>query len=78
MNHKTYYFVAVAYAFNEFKKYDPNDPNSIDGQKIPYISSRLGFDNSPIKSVAGVPHNPMPEADGTYTFIEFGSTPQIT
>lgn len=78
VNHKTYYYVTVAYAYNQYKQYDPNDPTLLDGQKIPYISSRLSFDNSPIRSVAGVPHNPMPEADGTYTFIEFGSTPQIT
>jgi len=40
VNHKTYYYVAVAYAHNEYKKYDPNDPNALDGQKLPYISSR--------------------------------------
>lgn len=78
VNHKTYYYIAVAYAFNEFKKYDPNDPVQLDGQKIPYISSRLGFDQTAIKAVSAVPHNPMPEADGTYQYIEYGSTPQIT
>ncbi|NBP30597.1 MAG: T9SS C-terminal target domain-containing protein, partial [Flavobacteriia bacterium] len=46
VNHKTYYYVAVAYAFNQFKKYDPNDPLFLDGQKIPYISSRLNFDGT--------------------------------
>ena len=25
VNHKTYYYVAVAYAYNQFKKYDPNN-----------------------------------------------------
>lgn len=78
VNHKTYYFVAVAYAHNEYKKYDPTDGNSLDGQKIPYISSRLSFDGTAIKSVPAVPHNPTPEADGTAQNIEYGSSPIIT
>lgn len=78
VNHKTYYFVAVAYAHNEFKKYDPTDGNALDGQKIPYISSRLSFDGTSIQSVAAVPHNPTPEADGTGQLIEYGSSPIIT
>ncbi|MCJ8291448.1 MAG: T9SS type A sorting domain-containing protein [Crocinitomicaceae bacterium] len=78
VNHKTYYFVAVAYAHNEFKKYDPTDALSLDGQKIPYISSRLSFDGTSIRSVEAVPHNPTPEADGTSQNIEYGSSPRIT
>jgi len=78
VNHKTYYYIAVAYGYNQFKEYDPNDPDQLDGQKTPYISSRLSYDLTAIKSVPAVPHNPMPEADGTYHYIEFGSTPQIT
>ncbi|MCF8330449.1 MAG: T9SS C-terminal target domain-containing protein, partial [Crocinitomicaceae bacterium] len=78
VNHKTYYYVAVAYAFNEFKKYDPNDPLFLDGQKIPYISSRLNFDGTAISATSAVPHNPMPEAGGTNQLIEYGSSPKIT
>ena len=78
VNHKTYYYVAVAYAYNQFKKYDPNDATLLDGQKIPYISSRLNYDGTAISSTAAVPHNPMPEAGGTMQLIEYGSSPQIT
>lgn len=78
VNHKTYYYVAVAYAFNQFKEYDPNDPLLLDGQKIPYISSRLNFDGTAISPVAAIPHNPMPEAGGTAQLISYGSSPQIT
>ena len=78
VNHKTYYYVAVAYAFNEFKKYDPNDPLFLDGQKIPYISSRLNFDGTAISATSAVPHNPTPEAGGTNQLIEYGSSPKIT
>jgi hypothetical protein len=78
VNHKTYYYVAVAYAYNQFKEYDPNDPLLLDGQKIPYISSRLNFDGTAISPIPAVPHNPKPESGGTYQNIEYGSSPQIT
>lgn len=77
VNHKTYYYVAIAYAHNEYEHYDPNDPLALDGQKTPYISSRLAYDGGSIKSVAGIPHNPAPEADGTVQSIEYGSGPLI-
>lgn len=86
VNHKTYYYVAVAYAYNDKASlqtglpnlYDPTDALTLDGQKIPYISSRLSFDGTSIKSVPAVPHNPTPEADGTSQNIEYGSSPRIT
>ncbi len=78
VNHKTYYFIAVAYAFNEFKKYDPNDPLLLDGQKLPYISSRLSYDGTAVKAVAAIPHNTRPEGSGTDQRIGYGSSPRIT
>ncbi len=78
VNHKTYYYVAIAYAHNEFKPYDPNDADLIDGQKIPYISSRLAADGSAIKPVAGIPHNPAPRFDGAVAGLPYGSSPEIT
>jgi hypothetical protein len=78
VNHKTYYYIAVSYAFNEFKKYNPNDPLSLDGQKIPYISSRLNYDGSSITAIPAIPHNPSPESYGTNQRIEYGSSPRIT
>ena len=77
VNHKTYYYIAIAYAHNEFKKFDPMDPNGLDGQKMPYIASRLGFDGGAIKSVSAIPHNPSPESDGTIQSVAYGSGPQI-
>ena len=65
INSKTYYFVAVAYAFNEYLKYVPDispsqsmDGNSL-GQKKPYLEGRK------IKRASGVPHIIDPEKDGT-------------
>ena len=78
VNHKEYYFVAVAYAYNQYKEYDPTDPLLLDGQKIPYISSRLNYDGTAISPTPAIPHNPMPEAGGTAQLIEYGSSPKIT
>ena len=86
INHRTYYYVAVAYAYNDMRDlatetpnlYNPNDPLTIDGQKIPYISSRLNFDGTAISPVSAIPHNPIAESDGTMQMIEYGSSPRIT
>lgn len=77
VNHKRYHFIAVAYAHNEYAPYDPNDPLQLDGQKIPYISSRLGFDGAAIKSVEGIPHNSAPESDGLVQNADYGDGPKI-
>jgi len=37
INHKKYYFAAVAYAYNE---YEPFDPEQVVGQKEPYLEGR--------------------------------------
>ncbi|CAM9959418.1 unnamed protein product, partial [Chrysoparadoxa australica] len=78
VNHKTYYYVAIAYAHNNFKEYDPTDPLLLDGQTKPYIASRIGFDKKAIQPVSAIPHNPRPEAGGTGQLIDYGSSPKIT
>lgn len=78
VNHKKYYYIAVAYGYNNFKRYDQTDPLSLDGQKTPYISSRLSYDGTAVKSVEAIPHNPMPELGGTYQSVPYGTTPRIT
>src|SRR5690606_6191960 len=66
VNHKKYYYIAVAYAYNNYKTYDPNDPDGLDGQKNPYLRSRISGTGQTIEAVIGIPHDPTPEADGTY------------
>lgn len=78
VNHKKYYYIAIAYAFNEYKKYDPEDGNQLDGQKIPYIASRINADGTAITGKEAIPHNPAPELGGTTHLISYGSSPQIT
>ena len=77
VNFKRYYFVAIAYAHNEYKDYVPTDPLLLDGQQKKYIASRKAAFGE-VKILEVIPHNPTPEADGTLQNIEYGSSPRIT
>lgn len=78
VNHKKYYYIAVAYAYNNFKTYDPNDPTLLDGQKRPYLRSRISGSGKGIEAVIGIPHDPSPEAGGTIFTTTYGYQPEIT
>ncbi|MFT4600871.1 MAG: hypothetical protein ACI857_001048 [Arenicella sp.] len=78
INHKKYYYIAVAYAYNNFKNYDPNDPDFLDGQKLPYLRSRISGTGQGIEAEIGIPHDPAPEADGTVFTTSYGFQPKIT
>ena len=78
VNHKTYYYIAIAYGYNQFKEYDPNDPFKLDGQKVPYIASRKMAGGTSIVSFSAIPHNPAPENGGTKANAKYGDMPQIT
>ncbi len=69
INHKQYYFMAVSYGYNLFKKYDPNDPTALDGQKKPYL---MGRNN--IKTYTAIPHQPL----GVVANSSYGDGPVIT
>lgn len=78
VNHKKYYYIAVAYAHNEFKPFDPDDAGFLDGQKLPYLASRLGADGTAIAAKVGIPHTPSPRFDGAIAKLPYGSSPIIT
>jgi hypothetical protein len=77
VNFKRYYYVAVSYAYNNFKNYIPDDPASLDGQKRPYLSSRKAASGE-VRPVEAIPHNPLPEAGGTLHYLEYGQSPEVT
>lgn len=77
VNHKTYYYIAVAYAHNNYKSYNQLDPLALDGQKKPYLGSRKAPIGA-IRSVSGIPHIHSPEAGGTIANSSYGDSPQIT
>jgi hypothetical protein len=78
INNKTYYYVAVAYAYNEYLTYAPDIPPSVSqsanslGQKRPYLEGRK------IKRAAGTPHITDTEKDGTISQSFYGFGPKIT
>ncbi|MEQ8908237.1 MAG: T9SS type A sorting domain-containing protein [Vicingaceae bacterium] len=86
VNYKTYYYVAIAYAYNEYKPYvqdqapDPANPlvGAYDGQKLPYLGSRKAAGGGSIESVAAIPHSITPEEGGTVTNSSYGDLIPIT
>ncbi len=77
VNHKTYYFIAVAYGSNNFKKFNNQDPQALDGQKKPYIGSRRGIGGA-VQVWSAIPHIPSPEKEGTVAASDYGDAPMIT
>jgi hypothetical protein len=75
VNHKTYYYMAVAYGFNRYKEYNPNDPLKLDGQKKPYKQGRKSLTGS-IRPYSGIPHITSP--GGLQINSEYGEGPEIT
>ncbi len=77
VNHKTYHFIAIAYAHNEFKPFIINS-SGFDGQNLPYISSKLSWQETPIQAVSATPRDPLPGLNGTLVFADYGTQPEIT
>jgi hypothetical protein len=77
INHKNYYFMAIAYGYNNYKSYDPNDGTTLDGQKFPYKAGRKSASGA-IRSYNGIPHIPSPELGGTVQNSQYGDGPQVT
>lgn len=74
INYKTYYYMVLAYAHNE---YFPFDPNTGEGQAKPYLPSRKGVGTELLVSV-GIPHKVDPENGGTVLNSNFGDQFKIT
>jgi hypothetical protein len=68
VNHKEYYFMVVAYGFNQYKKFTL-DATNLDGQTTPYLAGRRN-----IKVYTGVPHKPI----DNLTNSVYGDQPMIT
>ena len=73
VNHKTYYYIAIAYSYNNYKNYDPTDPNSLDGQKEPFL---VGRNN--IKKYEVIPHLLEQNLGGTVLNSSYGQLLPVT
>lgn len=74
INFKRYYYVAIAYASNQFA---PFDVESGSGQQYQYLAGRQSSTGA-INPITAIPHIPIPEAGGTVMNSDFGDTFQIT
>jgi hypothetical protein len=81
VNQKTYYYMAVAYGYNQFIPYQQDQPfqpasplnASLAGQKVPYKRG-----NKNIIRYSGIPHIPAPAHGGTVVQGGYGSGPMVT
>ncbi len=70
VNHTTYYYMAVAYAYNNYLPYNQDDALGLQGQKKPYLEGRKN-----IQVYSAVPHKTI---NGTLLRSAYGDSPAIT
>lgn len=75
INHKTYYYIAIAYAYNNYKQYVQD---AQDGQKKPYLAGRKNCKGTSISVVSAVPHINSPEQGGTILNAAYGDGPELS
>jgi len=79
VNNKKYYFLVLAYGYNEYEKFvqapESQFPGvqSINGQQNSYLAGRKN-----IMVYTAIPHIPTPHSEGTIMNAEYGSGPRIT
>ena len=69
VNHHTYYFMAIAYAYNNYMEYVP-DQTEGEGQKLPYLAGRKH-----IKLYSAIPHKIV---NGTVINSSYGDQPVVS
>jgi hypothetical protein len=74
INHKTYYFMVIAYGYNNYQSYDVALEK---GQDESYLASRKGAVGE-IAVYAAVPHKIDPEAGGTTIQSSYGDGVTLT
>ena len=75
INYHTYYYVAIAYGFNNFASFDPK--NLTFTQDAPYIGSSHGEGGTNINVISALP-NPANGAMGTIINSDYGSGVIVT
>ena len=74
INHKSYYYIAIAYGHNNYADYNVGNGS---GQNKPYFQGRKSSIGS-IKTVVAIPHISVPELSGSVINAQYGDGPQIT
>jgi len=70
VNHKQYYYAAIAYAYNNYKIYNQFNPEDLNGQTEPYLAGRKN-----IKTYTAIPHIPV---NGVIFNSDYGEGPELT
>ena len=75
VNNKQYYYLAIAYAYNNYLEFGIGYPN-YDGQTNPYLSGRKNIGD---KTRGGLPYEAMPHktVNGTVINAGYGESPQL-
>lgn len=71
VNHKTYFYTAISYAYNNYKTFVP-DSAYLGGQELPYLAGRNN-----IRTYTAIPHIITLENNGTVLNSEYGDGPVI-
>lgn len=77
VNNKKYYYIAIAYSYNNYKQYNPNDVTKLDGQKTQYLASRKLGGGGSIEPVVAIPHMTNSEQNGTLLQSSYGMSPEV-
>jgi len=79
VNYKTYYFIAIAYAYNEFAPFyiDDADPLGLVGQKLPYLRGRKTAEGRSVTAIPAIPHPPHVHGGVLTLNSDYGSIPNI-
>jgi len=76
INFKKYYYIAIAYGYNEYQPYNP-DPDQLSGQAFPYLPGRSSATGD-ISPITVIPHKPAPEEFGTVANAQYGDGVPVT
>ena len=76
VNNKEYYYLAIAYAYNNYLEFGLDYPNS-QGQTHPYLSGRKNIGD---KTNGGLPYQAVPHKtiNGTVINSDYGESPVLT
>lgn len=77
VNYKKYYYIAVAYGYNSFKEYNPNNGSFLNGQKNSYLRGRKSASGS-IKTFTGMPHKNKIQGGGVDINSQYGDGIEVT
>ncbi|MFT5876583.1 MAG: hypothetical protein ACI8SA_000427, partial [Dokdonia sp.] len=77
VNYKSYYYMAIAYAHNDYKTYSQVDASGLDGQKTPYLPSRKS-PTGPIEKYSAIPHMTNMQNGGQVLNSSYGDFIPVT